>query len=790
MGDHGRDRVHLIGAGGIGMSALGQILLQKGIGVSGSDLKESELLRRLGRLGAEVHVGHHADHISPATRVVCSSDIREENVELRRARELGCPISHRSELLQELMSPYKQLLVAGTHGKTTVSSLLVWLLLSAGREPAYALGGVIKNLSLHGKAAQGDYFVAEADESDRSFLRYSPFGAILTNVEMDHFEHYSSLQEVRQAFSEFAGRVSSSRHLIWCGDDPWLKGLSLPGCSYGLGAGCLLRAVGIAQKGFQTRFILLWDNREVASCLLPLVGQHNVVNATGVAAMASQLGLSWEEIQRGFASFPGVCQRLEKKGENSGVLVLDDYAHHPTEIRVTLAGLREAVGSRPLIAVVQPHRYSRWQGLLAEFEKSLAEADAIVVTDVYGKGEQPVAGIEGAEIAARLKATYLPRAGLAAALHARLRRRDVVITLGAGNLNEVADELSDLLASNPLPPLHIGLIFGGPSLEHEVSLQSAMWFADHSKSDDYQTTHFAITRKGNWIVERDAFKELHREGEPLNAALLDRLRQCAVVIPVLHGDKGEDGLIPALLELLGLSAVGCDFRSSSLAMDKILTKHVARSLGIRTAPFVDLWRQDWESTPELCRERIAQLAYPLFVKPAHLGSTYGVSRVTNSDELEEALRRAFSLDQRAVVEEEIVGREMEFCVLQMRQRYLICPPAEVLKKGKIHTFESKYGAAACDTDPHPHLSEGCAEEGREQAEKIFRAIGGRDLARIDFFLDREERWWLNEINPFPGCTPTSVFPLAWKAAGWTSEEVVNHLIAQGLSRGTRDSLPA
>lgn len=767
--------VHFVGVGGIGMSALAQILIQRGVVVSGSDSGESSRLRDLRNLGAAVHVGHHPVNVPQGARIVYSSDIPSANPELCHGREMGYPIVHRAELLNELMKEYKALVVTGTHGKTTVSALLAWLLMANGLDPAFALGGVVKGLPLHGRHGQGDYFVAEGDESDASFLHYSPYGAIITNVEADHLDHFKSLDNVQKAFGLFVERVLSSEHLVWCGDDPWLASQGLAGLSYGLSPTCMLRATEIVQRGFETQFLLQFDGVCVARMALPLSGMHNVVNALAVSGMGRQLGLTWEQIATALATFPGVHRRLERIGEPGGVLICDDYAHHPTEVKVTLAGLRCAVGGRRIIAVVQPHRYSRWAGLLDAFADSFEDADEVIVTDVYAKGEIPLPGLDGPSLATRLRGTYISRTALASELTARVRRRDVIITLGAGDITQVAYELLNAVERSPPPKLSVGVIYGGVSPEYPVSLSSAQWFIAGTNSEHYDKIALEITPRGEWVVDGVAHRDLRDE-------ILDRLRRCDVVIPVLHGDRGEDGLMAALLETLDLSHVGCDFRSASLFMDKVLTKHVAQSLGIKTAPFVDFWRAEWRRDSQGCLDRLNGLSYPLFVKPTHLGSSFGVSRVETSQQLVVAIEQALALDNRVVIEEEICGREIEFCVLGNRGQVSLAPPAEILKSGAVHTFSSKYGEQACPIDLHPRIDPSVARRGCEQAHAVFRAIGGRDLGRIDFFLDTHDQWWLNEVNPFPGCTPTSAFPLAWEAAGLQPTEVIEHLIMQALNR--------
>jgi len=325
-----KNKFHFVGIGGIGMSALAHILLQKGIPVTGSDVAPSAMTDQLQKKGAEIFIGHSSHHIKPFMTVVCSTDIKEDNPEIKQAKKDGLPLLHRSELLFQLMNGYSPLLVTGTHGKTTTSSLLAHLLVSSGLDPAFAIGGVVRSLNANGGHGSGPYFVAEADESDGSFLNYLPFGAIITNVDNDHLAHWHSLDKLVEGFHRFADLVQSSEHLIWCGDDDILRSLKLKGFSYGFDPSNDLQIENFRQAGWKMIFDICFEGNAYPEIEIPLIGGHNVLNAAAVFGLGIKIQIPEEKLREAFASFQGVNRRAEFKGECRHIDIFDDYAHHPT----------------------------------------------------------------------------------------------------------------------------------------------------------------------------------------------------------------------------------------------------------------------------------------------------------------------------------------------------------------------------------------------------------------------------------------------------------------------------
>lgn len=444
-------KYHFIGIGGIGMSGLAHILLKKNIFVSGSDIAISPVVESLIKLGAVVCKGHAAKNISEEMIVVYTSDIKPDNPEYAAAIEKGCRIMHRSDLLAELIEGHKSLAVAGTHGKTTTSALLSTVLVDAGCDPSFAVGGVLPQFQGNSRLGQGEYFAFEADESDQSFLKYHPFGAIVTNIDHDHLVNYANcFENLVEAFKKFMHQVQSANHLVWCGDDPHLKQLHLPGHSYGFGAHCDWKVSNLRQDGFQSIFDLQSPQGYFKEIESALIGEHNALNAAGVFVLALLSGVKESSIRQTLRTFPGVLRRCEKKGIVNGILFLDDYAHHPAEIKTTLNGIRRAIGGKRLVAVFQPHRYTRTQECLGTFGACFQAADEVIVTDIYGAGETPVPTLSGEivmqEIKAKLPACqYVPRTALCHKLSQYVEAEDVVVTLGAGDITKVGNETLILL---------------------------------------------------------------------------------------------------------------------------------------------------------------------------------------------------------------------------------------------------------------------------------------------------------------------------------------------------------
>jgi len=437
-------KVHFIGIGGTGMCGLAEILLTLDYEVSGSDLASgTEAIERLQRLGARVAAGHAPDHVTGKDLVVVSSAIREENLEYAAARDLGLPILRRGEMLAEIMRLKYGVAVSGAHGKTTTTSLAGHLLSEAGLDPTVVVGGRLRSLGSNARLGGGDVFVAEADESDGSFLNILPTIAVVTNIDREHLDHYGSLAAIRAAFLRFMRSVPFYGAAILCGDDPEVRALARqlnkPTLVYGTGDDCQLQATAIAARESGSRFDVRYEDRELGAFELPLPGRHNVLNALAALAVGLFLGVPSDRLRAGLASFGGVGRRFEQRGEARGVTLVDDYAHHPTEISAVLGAARELYARRRLVVLFQPHRFSRTLALQAEFAGAFAAADLVCVTDIYPAGEAQPAGVSGEQLVAPLaresgvEVCYMAdEASVVDELPARLRAGDVLITVGAG----------------------------------------------------------------------------------------------------------------------------------------------------------------------------------------------------------------------------------------------------------------------------------------------------------------------------------------------------------------------
>lgn len=436
-----------IGIGGIGMSALAQILLQKGVSVSGSDVASSPITDSLQKLGAKIYLEHSENNITEPSVIIYSSAISEDNPEMRAAKRRGCPFLHRSELLRELMHNDVSLLVTGTHGKTTTSSLLTHLLVDSNFHPSFAVGGIIKGLNTNGSFGGGPYFVAEADESDGSFLKYTPFGAIITNIDDEHFDYWKTREALVQGFKQFAEKVTSQEHLFWCGDNEALRVLQIKGISYGFEEGNDLRVQNFRQNGWKIFFDLRFNGKTYSEIEIPLIGGHNVLNAASVFGMGMRVNIPEEKIRRAFISFKGVNRRIDFKGECKSIAAYDDYAHHPTEIFATLRAMRHAIEKRRLVVAFQPHRFTRTRDCFAEFGPAFMPADILILTDIYSAGETPIEGITTENLLKKIEhdcvsgVKYSHRTNLPHFLRSILKTNDVLVTMGAGDITKVGPEV-------------------------------------------------------------------------------------------------------------------------------------------------------------------------------------------------------------------------------------------------------------------------------------------------------------------------------------------------------------
>lgn len=786
------DKCHFIGIGGIGMSGLAQILLHNKIAVSGSDIQETPLTRNLHEKGAKIFIGQNERNIDAGMTVVYSSGIHKDNPEYQAAIEKKCKMLHRSELLQHIMSGFKTLAVTGTHGKTTTSSLLTTVLHTGSLDPSFAVGGILRQFSTNAKAGKGAYFVAEADESDGTFLKYHPEGAIVTNISADHMDFFGGIEAVIESYKTFIRQVKNPSLLFWCGDDINLKSLKIPGTSYGFNEHNEVQGSHFRQEGWHTYFTITFQGKTYPDIELALTGKHNAQNALAVFGLATRLGVPEDAIRKAFKEFQGVGRRCEEKGTVKTVTVYDDYAHHPKEINATLLAIRQAVEERRLVVLFQPHRYSRTADCLGTYSTIFNHADVLFVTDIYAAGEKPRPGIDSHQIIKEV-APYFPgtihyssKEKLIENVLPELRPNDVVVTLGAGDITSMGGQLLNALQNYALKKWRVGLVYGGKSVEHEISLRSARYIFDNLNRELYDVSLFGITRDGSWTLPPDVV-ELTEQHSIIEHAVIDKILSCDVMFPALHGLFGEDGTIQGFFEMLDVAYVGCCHRAASIAMDKALTKKLMLFSGIPTASFIEVNHPTWLKDPDHLIKRVTEkFSFPVYVKPVHLGSSVGVSRVASINELTAAIEKAFQVDSKIIVENEIVGREIEFAVFG-NEFIHVFPPGEILRDGGgVYTYEAKYGSNSFKTAVVSELPSSVIEEGMFLAEKAFEAIEGCGFARIDFFLDKNNHLWLNEINPIPGFTSISLYPKMCEAHGYGIAKLIDKLIGLALQRKSRE----
>jgi UDP-N-acetylmuramate--alanine ligase len=450
-----KTRIHFVGVGGIGMSGLAEVLVNLGYPVSGSDLRTSAVIPRLQSMGVEFFEKHGRDNVRGADVVVVSSAIRPGNTELEEARRLQIPIIPRAEMLAELMRLKYGIAVAGSHGKTSTTSMVSVVLDRAGLDPTMVIGGRLGILGSNAKLGRSDFMVVEADESDRSFLHLSPVAAVVTGIDREHLEAYRDMEDLKDAFVDFLNKIPFYGASVLCLDDERVQDI-LPRVkrryvTYGFSTQAEITADAINLSGTNSCYRLKIRGQEMGSIKLRVPGRHSVLNSLAAVGVGLELGVSLEEVSSGLEAFSGVDRRFQVKGDHRGVLVVDDYGHHPTEIRATLATAKEAFGRRTVV-VFQPHRFSRVKQLFDEFCRAFHQADLLLVTEIYAAGEDPLPNVTGQRLADGIKVHghrdvrfVKDMQAIPGILKDQIREGDLVMTLGAGSVTSLADELAEMI---------------------------------------------------------------------------------------------------------------------------------------------------------------------------------------------------------------------------------------------------------------------------------------------------------------------------------------------------------
>jgi UDP-N-acetylmuramate--alanine ligase len=452
----GNEKVHFVGIGGAGMSAIAVVLLAKGVPVSGSDLKESRNTRRLQELGARIFIGHRPENVEGADLLVVSSAIPERNRELSRARELGLEVLPRAAMLNMIMEGGRGIAIAGTHGKTTTTSMVTMIMREAGLDPTYVVGGELNDIGSNAHAGEGEYVIAEADESDGSFLLLRPWAEVITNVEEDHLDFFKDGEEVLEYFRRFVALVPPEGIVVLCGDDPGAISLAESGkarkVTFGEGKDNDFRFENEKYFAGGSSFDVIERGKPLGDISLQIPGLHNIRNAMAALALALSVGVDFEAAAKALRAFRGVMRRYQLVDKVHGIKLIDDYAHHPSEVKTTLEAAAMEKAER-IVVMFQPHRYSRTAALWREFGRSLLGADLVILTDVYAAGEDPQPGVSGKLIMNALleedpskQVVYIPKRSLLgeAAAHF-IRSGDLVLTMGAGDISQCAAEIAEIV---------------------------------------------------------------------------------------------------------------------------------------------------------------------------------------------------------------------------------------------------------------------------------------------------------------------------------------------------------
>lgn len=762
---------HLIGIGGVGVGPLASLLLNKGHKVSGSDIKENPMTLALKEQGAAVSIGHREENIDGADMVVFSSAIRQDNPEIRKAREIGIPLVKRAGLLAELMRDYEGITVAGAHGKTTTTSMISHILSDCGLSPTTALGGVIVGGSYLAPWGKGKHFVAEVDESDGSFLFFHPQISVVTNIDYEHMDFYRDWDNVLKTYAQFLSQTDPGGIIVACGEDRHLKKILADSgrkyVTYGFSGECNIYAEDITdtpREKIRQSFVCVHQGHSLGRIFLTVPGRHNILNSLAAVSVGLRLGFPFEDIQRSLSSYRGVNRRFQFKGNIHSIEIYDDYGHHPTEIKSTLSAAK-MVKNKRLLTVFQPHRYTRTQQLLEEFTTCFDDTDELIVTDIYAAGEDPIEGITGEYLAGKIKektrvpVSYVPREKLLGHVLSAVREGDLVLTLGAGDITAVSDQLVlELQSWRPQSLGKVLVLMGGISSEREISLKSGKGV-------------YEGLLKGGFQVQA---MDLRTQDEEEILAIMDRHRPDLVFL-ALHGRFGEDGTIQGILEKHGVPYTGTSAAASRVTMSKTATQTFLHQHGMPVSRFKVLNRANMADT----RKAAAQIDFfPAVVKPALEGSSIGITIVQAPGDLPAALNKAFEYGPEILVEEWVKGKELTVGILDAEA----LPVIEIRPKETFFDFQAKYKNGTTEYIVPAGIPGWQKEKIQALALKTFELLGCRDFARIDFILNDEGEPFILEINTIPGFTASSLLPMAAKAAGLEFPQLVARIVRMAADR--------
>ena len=755
----------LVGIGGAGMSALARMLSHRGYAVAGTDAMASQETARLIDEGHDVSIGHSGVPVfafsqrpEKAALVVTDAIDIERSPEVAEARKLGLPIVRRSQALGWLLRPYKVIAVTGTHGKTTTTGMLGAGLAAAGIDPLVVVGAPVIDWSGPVREGSGEYAVVEACEAYEAYADINPLIVVLTNLEPDHLDYHGTYENLRDSMVRFVSKVPPSGGLVYCADDRGaaeVAELTDVRCMpYGLSDTWLQQISNKFEMGIDAK------NTDAGIALsLNLTGDHNRMNATGALAAASLLNneepiVDLGMVEMGIARFNGAERRLQVLLDGP-ITVVDDYAHHPSEISASIKALRQKYPGRRIVAVFQPHLYSRTQEHITDFPKALDEADFVFVTDIYPAREAPIPGISSVRIAEKLHAPmrYVPsRHLLPRVVKSFLKAGDVVCGMGAGNILEFAPELIREMERDIRPKKLVAVIYGGDSSEREVSILSGNCIAKALEKAGYDVELYDVT---NLLLRKGALLEFTGSIRPDVAFL------------AVHGTHAEDGAIQGFFELLHIPYTGSNILASALAMDKDRTKQLLGAVGIR----VPKGQLIYSVTDEVT------ISAPAVVKPNKEGSTVGLSFIHSESEMKEGIRRALQYPGGALIEEWIQGMEISVPVLSGQA----LPPVEICPIDGEYDFSNKYTVGATEEIVPARLPKNVRDDAQRLALLAHKTLGCSGATRTDMIVRGEEIFVL-EVNTLPGMTTTSLLPNSANAAGISFDELCHRIVEDALTR--------
>jgi UDP-N-acetylmuramate--alanine ligase len=741
-------RIHFVGIGGAGMSALARILLKQGREISGSDIAESETITELKSLGATIQIEHNSQNIENAAMVVVSDAVvPSKNPETQYAKENNIPLVRRSQLLGAILATKTVIAITGTHGKSTTTAVLAQILEQTNFDPLAIIGADVPGIDRNVRHGNNNLAIVEACEAFDSFHDLKPTHILLTNLEPDHLDFHKTFSKLQHSVLKFIESASGNPKLVYCYDDPGARSIGeqiKESIAYGFTGGDFVGSYH--ENILQT---------PLGNIQPGIIGRMNALNCLGALQMALLVGSPPNESVQAIKNVRGCKRRLEKVGEKNNITIYDDYAHHPTEIIASIDALRETNPNRRIITVFQPHLYSRTQDQLEGFVNALAQADIAIVTDIYPARELPIPGISSSIIVERLEnrgldPLYVPSRHLLPYKVAQITKKgDVVVGMGAGNIESFA---KDFLKELEREQIRVAVFAGGISTEREVSKISGNMVANALKNKGYNVS---IYDPNELLFNSKALLPLIGPERPTIAFL------------TLHGTGGEDGAIQGILEWLNLPYTGSGILASALATNKFATKKRLQEHGIPVPNGIIV------DTPN----NIQWNHFPAVVKPNSQGSTIGLSIVQEPSKLKRAVEIALKYDSQVLIEEHINGIEISVPILGNR----VLPAVEIRPLSGFYDFASKYTIGATEEIAPAQITQKDADKASEYALKAHTLVQACDFSRTDMIVTNADVYVL-EINTLPGLTSTSLLPKSAESIGISFEEVCEIILKSALQR--------